>query len=178
MEDAHSQASSERVEREDPQPESSRRARHRAEEGYEEVTTGRKRILVTGSRDWWNQPAIAAVLLHVWLSWGRPPLTLVHGGARGVDRMAASVIAERRETAPPGFFRVEEHPAQWDVHRPTAGGKNPAGMIRNAEMVALGADLCIAFILNQSPGATGCMRLAEAAGIPLLVYREDGVLPS
>lgn len=154
------------------QPESTRRAAHRVEEGYDEVTTGRKRLLVTGSRDWWNQPAIAATVLRVWLGWGRPPLTLVHGDAPGVDRMAAAVVNEKRESAPQGFFKTEAHPALWDVH-----GK-AAGYIRNAEMVALGADLCIAFWLNQSRGTRHCIELAEAAGIPLLVLREDGELPT
>jgi hypothetical protein len=35
-------------------------------------------------------------------------------------------------------------------------------------MVSLGATLCIAFPLGASEGTRGCMRLAEAAGIPVL----------
>lgn len=57
----------------------------------------------------------------------------------------------------------EAHPADWKRH-----GK-AAGMIRNREMVALGADLCIAFPLPQSKGTFGCIREAEKAGIEVQV---------
>jgi hypothetical protein len=174
MAGAHSQTPAEPTQHRESeagqQSEPTRRAAHRAEEGYDEVTTGRRRILVTGSRDWWNEATIVATILRVWTEWGRPPITLVHGGAKGADLMAAGII----NTAPvdkPGYFKTEAHPALWDIHG------RAAGHIRNAEMVALGADIVIGFIRNESRGATGCVKLAEAAGIPLLVFREDGVIP-
>jgi hypothetical protein len=34
-------------------------------------------------------------------------------------------------------------------------------------MVNLGAAVCLAFILDASPGAFGCAELAAAAGIPV-----------
>lgn len=115
-----------------------------------------RRVLVTGSRDWADWMVIRAALVGV-----RHPIypgTLVHGGARGADKMAAHVARDM------GWL-IEPHPADWDQH-----GKR-AGFVRNAEMVKAGADVCLAFIRNNSRGATMCARLAEDAGIPVQYYR-------
>ena len=139
--------------------------KHRREDGAAQAIEGRRRILITGSREWPNQPAVAAAILKAWTDMGKPPVTVIHGGARGVDTMAGDLITKQAALSP--FFRVEVHPALWDVH-----GK-AAGFIRNAEMVSLGADLCLAFIYNNSKGATHTLELAEGAGIPCVVYRVD-----
>ena len=78
--------------------------------------------------------------------------TIVHGDARGADRLAADVAMSH------GFW-VEAHPAQW-----TRDG-NAAGPKRNEMLAKLGADLCIAF-----PGGRGTadmVRRAEKHGIPV-----------
>ena len=111
-------------------------------------------ILVTGSRQWTDSTTIAAVLRR----WRAPGVVLVHGGARGADRIAAAIW---RAWGLP----TEEHRADWDRH-----GRG-AGRVRNRLMVAAGADVCLAFIRDQSPGATHCADTAETAGIPTRRYR-------
>lgn len=59
-----------------------------------------------------------------------------------------------------GFY-LETHPAKWEEH-----GKS-AGFIRNAEMVSLGADLCLVFWNGKSAGTKHTMDLARKAGIPV-----------
>lgn len=127
------------------------------------------RILITGSRDWFDIDTIAFALQNVTEGVDVTDVTVVHGGARGADH-AADVSAKRLG------FAVEEHPAQWDSCGSGCGPTHwryrlnkpycpRAGYIRNAHMVSLGADVCLAFILNESKGATMCAKLADDAGI-------------
>ena len=109
------------------------------------------RVLVTGSRDWLDRGAVERALVTAQLAAGGTP-TLVSGNARGADLIAEG-IAESLG------WPVERHPADW------ARFGNAAGPRRNAEMVALGADVCLAFIRNRSRGASHTAGLAEAAGI-------------
>jgi hypothetical protein len=121
------------------------------------------RILVTGSREWpdydavWSEIAGLA-LLH-------PHAVVVHGAHRdGADRFAA-------QAARAVGLAEEPHPARWKQWN------RRAWPFRNAEMVAAGADICLAFIApcaqpscrklrpHGSHGASGCADLAYAAGI-------------
>lgn len=122
------------------------------------------RILVTGSRDWSDTLAVVdAIQHHATLN-----TVVVHGDCpTGADAIADDLATRIYGLTP------ERHPADWAKH-----GKR-AGFVRNAEMVALGADVCLAFL---SPCAKpGCHRgepghpshggamtadLAEKAGIP------------
>lgn len=121
------------------------------------------RVLITGSRNWSDWLAIEAELRA--LAEVDPDITVVHGDARGADRVAGRLARELG-------LSVEHHPAKWDVHDekcpPHHDGQatcKRAGFRRNAEMVALGADICLAFIRDGSRGATMCADLAEKAGI-------------
>ena len=91
-----------------------------------------------------------------------PPGTVLVTGAcpRGAD-----AIAERLWQARGG--QAERHPADWSTGR-------GAGFARNAAMVALGADACLAFIRDGSPGASHAARLAALAGIPVHRYDHPG----
>jgi hypothetical protein len=116
------------------------------------------RLLVTGSRDWIDAGVIAGVLADYY----REGAVLVSGACpRGAD-----ALAEEYWQALGG--RVERHPADWSRF-----GKR-AGFRRNAEMVNAGADVCVAFIRDQSPGASHCAGLARAARIPVEVYTTAG----
>jgi hypothetical protein len=118
------------------------------------------RILITGSRDWTDGGTMLAAIRELWQEWAhRTPedstddFVVVHGDCpSGADYMADRICSVRLVT-------LERHPADWATH-----GKR-AGFVRNAEMVALGADVCLAFIKNESKGATMTADLAEKAGI-------------
>lgn len=120
------------------------------------------RILITGSREWTNS-ALIWDTLDLYLQDGET-LTVVHGDAPGADSIAHLWAVERRNTA--HDVEPEAHPAQW-----TKFGRS-AGPIRNQEMVDLGADLVLAFIKDNSPGASHLVRQARKAGLAVDEFHE------
>jgi hypothetical protein len=134
------------------------------------------RVLVTGSRTWADRDTVHAALASA--VYQHLPAVIVHGACpKGADAMA-SAWARRFAHLD---IAEERHPADWGRH-----GK-AAGFRRNAEMVGLGADVCLAFVSpcengrcrrprpHGSHGATHTAFLAEQAGIrthwfPLDVY--------
>lgn len=130
--------------------------------------TGPYRVLVTGSRDWEDEAAVRRALVDAWVASNGRPFIVVHGHCpTGADAVAeswgASMAALHADTT------VERHPALW--HRADGRYDRTAGFRRNAEMVAAGADLVLAFIKAGSHGATQCLELAEKASIPTRVWR-------
>lgn len=110
----------------------------------------RRRVLVTGSRSWTDVRTLRAALA---AQWGDGSAVLVSGGCpRGADRVAETLWTRWGGT-------VERHPADWSRHGRAAGPR------RNAAMVTAGADVCLAFIRDDSRGASHTARLAEAAAI-------------
>jgi hypothetical protein len=119
-----------------------------------------RRILVTGSRTWTDHTAIRQALTWYRSLYG-PSTTVVHGGCpQGADAIADRLADELG-------LQVERHPADWHTY-----GKR-AGYVRNTRMVNLGADVCLAFIRNGSPGASMCASYAALAGIPVTHVRQD-----
>lgn len=123
------------------------------------------RILVTGSRHFGDRLAMQHALMDAIQA--RPDHTgavLVHGGCKtGADAIADEIWNEWRrggmQLAP-----AEVHHAKWS----TLG--NAAGPRRNAAMVALGADICVAFPIGESRGTRDCIARCEKAGIPVVVH--------
>lgn len=119
------------------------------------------RVLVTGSRDWEDRLLVRRALAAA-SSYGRKHVVVVHGACpTGADRHAADWAEEYSELLD---ISAEAHPADWKRYGRLAGPR------RNREMVALGADVCLAFIRNDSRGASHTAALAEAAGIPVRRY--------
>ena len=126
------------------------------------------RILVTGSRDWADWRTLTKALLEHW----DYTVTVVHGACpTGADEMAHWLcfnVLNQMEC----ILTVEPHAADWSKGR-------RAGPERNAHMISLGADVCLAFIgdctsprcdiegRHPSHGASGTADLAEKAGIPV-----------
>lgn len=108
------------------------------------------RILVTGSREWTTELGIRLALV------ATGPGVVVHGGAPGVDTLAAGVARSLG-------WPVEPHPAD------TARLGSRAVGLRNQAMVDLGAAVCLAFPLLRSRDAWDCVRRARKAGIPVLI---------
>jgi aspartate/tyrosine/aromatic aminotransferase len=114
------------------------------------------RVLVTGSRNWNDVETIWQAMSEVVREAGQGrEIVIVHGACpRGADWHAD-------RWAKLADAQIERHPADWARH-----GK-AAGFRRNAEMVQLGADVVLAFIRDNSRGASHTAALAEAAGIPV-----------
>ena len=124
------------------------------------------RVIVTGSRDWPTPDDVEEALDEVLLStkW----LTLVHGACpTGADLQANEWAKQKILKGAP--VEIEPHPALWNLY-----GKS-AGYRRNAEMVSQNANLCLAFIHNDSDGASHTESLAKNADIPTKTYRSYSV---
>jgi hypothetical protein len=114
------------------------------------------RMLVTGSRDWADARLVRRAMRDYAVD--DDPITVVHGDCpSGADAIADAVALGLS-------WKTERHPADWRTY-----GKG-AGFRRNAEMVALGADICLAFIRDGSRGATHTADTAEEAGIPTVRF--------
>jgi hypothetical protein len=123
------------------------------------------RILVTGSRTWRLTTLLEFQLRIACAKYLPSAIVIVHGDCpRGADRIAAEWAARNN-------LRTEAHPADW--RRPDGTFDRSAGYKRNAEMVRLGADLCLGFIHDGSRGATHCADLAEKAGIPVRRFTQE-----
>lgn len=117
--------------------------------------TAASRVIVCGSRHWNDRKKIADRLFEL------PPhaTTIVHGGARGADRIAG------QEAEKLGLL-VEVHKPDYE-----RWSKKYAPIERNQRMADLGADLCIAFWKDGSSGTRDMIERAKERGIPVEVVR-------
>jgi hypothetical protein len=111
------------------------------------------RVLVCGGRDFLNRTAVWKKLNDLRSKHGR--LTIIQGGARGVDQMAREWCYDQRSV------HMINEPAMWLQHGPAAGP------IRNQKMLdEHKPDMVLAF-----PGGRGTADMvsrAEKAGVPIV----------
>lgn len=149
------------------------------------------RILVTGSRLWWDVPLLTNNLDEQ--AHGHDQVTLVEGhcdprtinagyiARHGTDRVPWDVALAHPEYGPflgadwwahlhavACGWTVESYPANWDLYGKAAGG------IRNQHMVNLRpvADVLVAAPLGKSPGSRDCMARARKAEIRVVDVAE------
>lgn len=111
---------------------------------------GYNRVIVSGGRDFTDRDVVCGVMADVAREFA--PMVVVHGGAKGVDRLAG-LWADRRG------HQVEVWRAEWTEYGPGAGP------IRNHFMVEAGA--VVAVIFPGGKGTADLARRAGRAGIPL-----------
>ena len=124
------------------------------------------RVLVTGTRQWIGRNILRRALEditryqpHVTPLVDHLPLTLIHGGAPGIDTMAA----EQAEVL--GWKGEYKFPAEW------AYFGSAAGPVRNKEMLhTVRPDICLAFPSKDSRGTWHMVKLCEGADIPVTIF--------
>ena len=128
------------------------------------------RLLVAGGRDFYAYRFIEQTLTEWFVNeWSEEQetweetdagITVVHGDAGGVDRIAAMWATYNN-------FTVEPHPANWSKY-----GK-AGGNVRNEEMIKSGIDYAILF-----PGVYGTKNMKGHLIQAKIDFREAGVLDS
>jgi hypothetical protein len=114
------------------------------------------KALFCGDRNWDNEAPIRTALLEL-----LPDTIIIHGGARGADKMAGRVAKELG-------FTVIELPANWGRYG------RAAGPIRNREMLMLNPDIVFAFHKNidESKGTKHMLKIAKEAGVDTILITE------
>lgn len=110
-------------------------------------------LLITGSRDW-PVPSMITAFLDSFMSRYTEPVTLVNGGAMGVDRIVADYWRKQN------FGNVVTVYPDWSRF-----GKS-AGIKRNIDMINMEPSVVIAFVYNYSKGASFTYKEALKRGIP------------
>lgn len=112
------------------------------------------KVAVVGSRSFQNSSFLSSVLDQLREQVG--DFTLVSGGARGADTLAATWALQRD-------LLITEHLPDWSKH-----GRR-AGIIRNRDVVD-DADLLLAFWDGDSPGTAHVIEYAREVHVSLVVY--------
>ena len=127
------------------------------------------KVIFCGDRKWSNKDVIRKAFLELAAEYNYEPLYIVEGGAPGADSLSREVIEE--EASEIRHLRtITTIQADWDNFGVYAGPR------RNQQMLDTHPDLVYAFHdnLEESKGTKHMVRIAEHAGIPIRVYKNNG----
>ena len=120
-----------------------------------------KKLLVSGSRTITDRAKVFQALdFMISDMLNGEDVTIIEGGAKGVDTLAREFAIERK-------IPYEEHPADWDKNG------RAAGYIRNVEMVK---EAYVALIIwdGKSKGTAHAMKICEKKGVKYLLKMMGG----
>jgi hypothetical protein len=126
------------------------------------------KILVTGDRLWTNKAvirkAICAAVAEYSPTITGQEITLIHGNARGADRLSAEVALELG-------LRIKVYDADWEAYG------RAAGPIRNRAMIKEEPDIVLAFHndIASSRGTKDCILAAKKAKLQVILITESTV---
>lgn len=122
------------------------------------------KVIIAGSRSFNNYGVLAKACDKILSAKRKTHQIIVFcGEAKGADSLG-KIYAQKNG------FSVASFPANWTKH-----GK-AAGVIRNAEMQAAGADALIAFWDGKSPGTENMIGIMRKAGKPVQVISVDKLI--
>jgi hypothetical protein len=143
-------------------------------------------VLVTGSRQFTDQQRLDQALNAAWnqaLARGFTDLVVVHGGARGADKLADSWARRRQNRGVSSrCFRADwdgpctaeckpghRRPKRGGTYCPAEGNRRNQRMVEHVLGVGVpGGVLALAFFVEGLPcdGTRDCLRRVKAAGLP------------
>lgn len=140
-------------------------------------SSGMIHILVTGSRHAeyreWADIVRDAILEHA----KGEPYWLIHGDAKGIDRIAG-VVGMATSPIDSKAYQITSFTADWHSFGKAAGPRRNQQMLDFvlARMAEGHAAVCLAFHndLDNSKGTNDMVRRAKQAGIPVAVYDGKG----
>src|SRR6266511_3163605 len=118
------------------------------------------RLLVCGSRTWTDHVQLGWEIEGIVAEHQGEPIVLLHGDARGADRLAGELAQARG-------WRLEVYPAHWRTQGRAAGIRRNLRMLHQAR-----PDLVLAFVdkpLPTSRGTAHMVAIARVAHIPVRV---------
>jgi hypothetical protein len=115
------------------------------------------KVLVTGSRDWVDTQLLKDALV------AARATVVIHGDARGADRIAKDVARSLGLTE-------RAYPAQWNIHGRKAGPLRNQQMLDEEHTEAEPINLVLAFPMPGSIGTWDMVRRAEKLGLNVKIY--------